>query len=186
MVPQKLQPYRLYEWHNALGPSRSTRLYTFIERHYYWKKSHQDCNMYVRSCTECQQATLKEPCNINLYLPILQFPMVFISMDLLGPQSKIESGNQYMRTIICMLTIYVFIIPIKTETKEDVINVYLKHLYAIFGSSKYILSDRERECFSKQFTWLANEVGFTKRYTSPYTPTGNAVIGRMHSFLKAS
>ena len=46
-----------------------------------------------------------------------------------------ESGNQYMLIIICMLTNHVFMIPIKTKTTEDVINTYLKDIYATCGGS---------------------------------------------------
>ena len=35
MVPNTLQPYILYECHNALGHNGSTRLYHSIRRHYY-------------------------------------------------------------------------------------------------------------------------------------------------------
>ena len=77
-------------------------------------------------------------------------------------------------------------IPIKTETTEGVINAYLKLCHATFGSSKYILSDRDGEFCSKQFTWFAKESGLTKVYTSPYTPVRNSVTDRIHSFLKAS
>ena len=38
MVPIALQPYILYECHNALGHNGSTRMYHFIRRYYYWKK----------------------------------------------------------------------------------------------------------------------------------------------------
>ena len=106
----------------------------------------------MRYCVQCQQVTLKEPQNVDLHLTISQFPMTFIIIDLLGPYSETESGNQYPLTVICMLANYVFMIPIKTKTTEDVINVYLKHVYATFSGSKYILSDRDREFSSKQFT----------------------------------
>ena len=76
--------------------------------------------------------------------------------------------------------------PIKTKTLEHVINAYLKHVYVSFNGSKYIFSDRGGEFSSKQFTPLAIELGFTKIYTSPYTPMGNSVIERTHSFLKVS
>ena len=85
MVPQKLQPYILYESHNALVHNGFTGLYNFIQRLYYWKKLYHKCIKYVRSCTEDKQVTLKEPQYVNLHLPIPQFPMSFISMDLLGP-----------------------------------------------------------------------------------------------------
>ena len=142
--------------------------------------------MYMRSCAKCQQVTLKESPYVNLHLSIPQFPMAFINMDLFGPYSKTESGNQYTLTVICMLTNYVFMIPIKTKTREDVINAYLKDVYATFNSSTYILSDRGRQFFSKHFTWLVKGLVFTKVYTSPYIPTGNPVIKRTHSFLKTS
>ena len=95
MVPYALQPYILYESHNALGHNGSTRLYHFIRMHYYWKALHQHCNKYLCSCPECQQVTLKEPQYVNLHLPIPQFVMSFISMDLLGPYQETEKGNQY-------------------------------------------------------------------------------------------
>ena len=36
-----------------------------------------------------------------------------------------------------------------------------------------IFSDRGRKFTKKQFTWLANELGFNKVYTPPYIPMGN-------------
>ena len=93
MVTQKLQPSIIYKCHNALGHNGSTRQTSLLKDFYYWKKLHQDCSKYVRSCAECQQVTLKEPQYIHLKLPNLQFTMAFISVDLLGPYSKMESGN---------------------------------------------------------------------------------------------
>ena len=87
---------------------------------------------------------------------------------------------------ICMLTNYIFMVPIKTKTTEDVINAYLKYVYSAFGHSKYILSDRWGEFSSNQFTSLGKKLGFTKVHTSPYTQTENSVIKGTHSFLKAS
>ena len=111
--------------------------------------------------------------------------MSFISMDLLGPYSEMENGIQYALTIICMLTNYVFMLPIRTKTTEDVIikAISKTSLFHLWGS-KYILSDRGSEFISKQFTCLAKELGFRKLYTYLYTPTGNSVIERTHSFLK--
>ena len=65
-----------------------------------------------------------------------------------------------------MLTHYVFMIPIKSRITEDVIKAYLKYLYSTFRGRKCILSDRGGEYTSKQFTWLAQELGFIKMYTS--------------------
>ena len=97
-----------------------------------------------------------------------------------------EKGNQDTLTAICMLINYVFMVPITTKTTKDVINAYVNHVYSTFGQSKDVLSDRDEKFTSKQFTWLAKELLFTKVYTSLYTPAGNSVIKRTCSFLKAS
>ena len=52
--------------------------------------------------------------------------MKFISMDLIGkfhpPSSK---GNRYALTVICMHTGFVFCIPLKTKSAEDVVLAYI-------------------------------------------------------------
>ena len=78
MVPQIMQTHFLYLSHTALGHNGPTRLYNHIKRHYYWRKLH------VRSCPECQQVTVKECHYVDFHLHIPQFPMSFISMDILG------------------------------------------------------------------------------------------------------
>ena len=108
--------------------------------------------------------------------------MSFISMDLVGPYRETGNGNQYTLTVICMLTNYVFMILIRSESTEEVIKAYLTGFYSTFGGSKYILSDQGSEFTSKQFTCLATELGFIKVYTSPYTPTGNSITEQMHPF----
>ena len=63
--------------------------------------------------------------------------MQFISMDLIGefhPPS--QQGHRYALTIICMHTSYVFCIPLKTKTAEEVVQAYLCQVYSKFGGSE--------------------------------------------------
>ena len=39
--------------------------------------------------------------------------MSFIIMDLLGPYQETEKLHQFVLTVICMLTNYVFMIPVR-------------------------------------------------------------------------
>ena len=48
-------------------------------------------------------------------------------MDLLGLSWEMGNGNQYALTVLFMLTNYVFMIPIKSKTTEEVIKAYLKN-----------------------------------------------------------
>ena len=78
----------------------------------------------------------------KLHFDVATFPMQFILMDLIGefhpPTSK---RHRYALTVICMLMGYVFCVPLKTKTAEEVIQAYIDHIYAKYGGSLKILSD---------------------------------------------
>ena len=115
-----------------------------------------------------------------------KLPMSFITMDLLVKYPETENGNHYALTIICMLTSFVNIIPIKDKKTETVINPYIKYTYADKGGSKFILSDNGKEFSSASMAYIADQLGFTKVYTSPFSPCLDSVIERCHNFLKNS
>ena len=113
--------------------------------------------------------------------------MQLISMDLIGefhpPMSK---GKRYALTVICMLTGYVFCIPLRTKTAEEVPQVYVDNIYSKFGGSVKILSDNGTEFKNKIFEQVAKELGVVyKLYTPPYHPASNGRIEGFHAFLKA-
>ena len=112
--------------------------------------------------------------------------MPFISMNLLGKYPERENGNHYALTIIWILTSFVNIIPIKDKKTEMVINVYVKYIYADKGGSKFILSDDGKEFSSASMAYIADQLGFTKVYTSPYSPYLNSVIERYDILLQNS
>ena len=123
----------------------------------------------------------------TLHFNVATFPIQFISMDLIGefhpPTSK---GKRYALTVICMLTGYVFCIPLKTKTAEEVLQAYIDHVCSKFGGSIKILSDNGTEFKNKIFEQVAKELGVVyKLYTPPYHPASNGRIEGFHAFLKA-
>ena len=108
-------------------------------------------------------------------------------MDLIGefyPPSK--SGHKYALTVICMLTGYVFCIPLKTKQASEVVQAYIDNVYAKFGGSLKILSDNGTEFKNRLFEQVANELGVKyKNYTATYRPSSNGRIEGFHNFLKA-
>ena len=85
----------------------------------------------MHQCKECQQVSLKEPCYVDSNLHIPKLPISLIAMDLLCEYPEMENGNCNALTIICMLTSFVSIIPIKDKKTETVINAYIKYVYMI-------------------------------------------------------
>ena len=85
-----------------------------------------------------------------------------------------------------MHTSYVFSIPLKIKTAEEVVQVYLHHVYSKFGGSEKILSDNGTEFKNKLFEEVANQLGMEyKAHTPPYGPQCNSKIEGFHKYLKS-
>ena len=81
---------------------------------------------------------------------------------------------------------YVFCIPLKTKTAEEVLQAYVDNVYSKFGGSIKILSDNGTEFKNKIFEQVAKELGVVyELYTPPYHPASNGRIEGFHAFLKA-
>ena len=81
-------------------------------------------------------------------------------MDLIGelyPPSR--SGHKYALTMICMLTGYIFCVPLKTKQTSEVLQAYINTIYAKFGGSLKILSDNGTELKNQLFEKIAKELG---------------------------
>ena len=114
-------------------------------------------------------------------------PIKFISMDLIGefhlPSSK---GNRYALTVICMHTGFVFCIPLKTKSAEDVVQAYIDRVYSQFGGSEKVLKDNGTEFKNKLINEVCEQLGVKhKIYLPPYRPQSNGRIESFHYFLKA-
>ena len=151
-----------------------------MQRFYYWPKMSSDCTRHVRSCTECQQVNLK-PHNFLMAVP--RAPIEMLSIDLIQLPLT-ETGNRYCLMAMCMCTNFIWIIPLKDKQTESVIQAYLQHIYAKFGGSKCILSDRGGEFTSSQMKELAKELGFIKVYVSIQT-TSKLCVRKVTWFCKA-
>ena len=119
--------------HDKLGHNGTHRTYTMLKRLYYWKGLKPNVEKHIKTCYQCQRRTKQVVNYATLYFDVATFPMQFISMDLIGefhpPTSR---KHQYALAVICMLTGYVFCIPLKTKTAEEVIQAYVGNVYSKF------------------------------------------------------
>ena len=173
--------------HNKLGHNGINRTYAMLKRLYYWKGMKTSIIKHIKNCDNCQKRNLQIVPYAKQHFDTATFPMEFISMDLIGelyPPSK--SGYKYALTVICMLTGYIFCIPLKTKQASEVLQAYIDNIYAKFGGSLKILSDNRTEFKNQLFEKIAKELGVKyKIYTAPYRPSSNGRIEGFHNFLKA-
>ena len=152
VIPRSLIPQVLHMAHDKLGHNGTHRTYVLIKRLYYWKGLKPSVEKHIKRCPQCQSRNKQVVKYAKLHFDVATFPMQFISMDLIGefhpPTSK---KCKYALTVICMLTGYVFCVPLKTKTAEEVIQAYMDNVYARFGGPLKILSDNGTEFKNKLF-----------------------------------
>ena len=186
VLPRALIAQILKMAHDDLGHNGTHRTYMLLKRLYYWKGLKPSVTKHIQRCYHCQRRNKQVVKYATLHLDVATFPIQFISMDLTGefhpPTSK---EKRYALTVICMLTGYVFCIPLRTKTTEEVLQAYIDNMYSKFGGSVKILSDNGTEFKNKIFEQVAKELGVVyKLYTPPYHPASNGRIG-FCAFLKA-
>ena len=122
IFPRALAAQILKMAHDDLGHNGTHRTYMLLKRLYYWKGLKLSVTRHIQRCYHCQRRNKQVVKYATLHFDVATFPMQFISMHLIGefhpPTSK---GKRYALTIICMLTGYVFCIPLKTKTAEEVL-----------------------------------------------------------------
>ena len=109
-------------------------------------------------CYQCQGRNRQVVKYVTLHFDVVTLPMQFISMDLIGEfHPPTIRNNKYALTVTCMLTDYVFCVPLKTKDAEEVIQAYIDNIYSKFGGSMKILSDNGTEFKNKIFEQVAKE-----------------------------
>ena len=138
-------------------------------------------------CYQCQRRNKQVIKYTTLHFDMATFPMQFTSMDLIGEfHPPTTRNNRYALTVICMLMGYIFCVPLKTKTAEEVLKAYIDNIYSKFGGSMKILSDNGTEFKNRSFEQVAKELGVMhKLYTPPYHQASKGRIEGFHVFLKA-
>ena len=187
VIPRAITAQVLQMVHDHLGHNSTHRTYTLLKKPYYWKGLKPSVEKHIKMCYQCQRRNRQVVKYVTLHFDVATFPMQFISMDLIGEFHPLTvRRNKYALTVICMLTGYVFCVPLKTKTAEEVIQAYIDHIYSKFGGSMKILSDNGTKFKNKIFEQVAKELGVVhKLYTPPYHPASNGRIEGFHAFLKA-
>ena len=81
---------------------------------------------------------------------------------------------------------FVFCIPLKTKSAEDVVQAYIDRVYSQFRGSEKVLTDNGTEFKNKLINEVCEKLGVKhKIYLPPYRPQSNGRIEFFHYFLKA-
>ena len=187
VIPKYLMDHVLVMAHDYSGHNGIPRMYAAVRCLYFWVGMKRDISHHCKRCQICAKHNIAKVKFEKTHFKGARQPMQFISMDLIGefhPPS--QQGHRYALTVICMHTSYIFCIPLKTKTAEEVLQAHIRNVYSKFGGSEKILSDNGTEFKNKLFEDVAKQLGVEcKAYTPPYRPHCNGKIEGFHKYLKS-
>ena len=172
--------------HDDLGHNGTHRTYMLLKRLYYWKGLKPSVTKHIERCYHCQRRNKQVVKYATLHFDIATFPMQFISIDLIGEFHPPTSKEKVCTDSYLYAHRYVFYVPLRTKTTEEVLQAYINNVYSKFGGSVKLLSDNGTEFKNKIFEQVEKELGVMyKLYTPPYHPASNGRIEGFYAFLKA-
>ena len=111
----------------------STRTYMLIHRLYYWKDLKASVNKHIKTVYDVpkEKHTSSKICSTALFYP--KAANAIYSMDVIGLSDPFNNGYHYALRVICMLTGYMFCIPLKAKTVSKVVKAHIDGYMPNFG-----------------------------------------------------
>ena len=187
VIPKCMVDHVLLTAHDYNRHNGFPRMYASVRHLYFWVGMKKYIHKHCKKCQLCAKHNIAKVKFEKTHFKGARQPMQFISMDLIGefhPPS--QQGCRYALTVICMHTNYIFCIPLKTKTAQEVVQAYMRHVYSKFGGSEKILSDNGTEFKNTLFKNVAKKLRVEyKVYMPPYRPQCNSKIEGFYRYLKS-
>ena len=177
----------LKENHNeTVGHLGIQRTLKRIQENHQWNNMLKDVEEFVNKCETCQTEKLTRirPKETPVITDTPLEPNDKIAMDIFGPLTKTEKGNQFILSIQDQLTKYLILTPLKDQQANWIINSLLEHYSYIFSTPKTILTDQGQNFVSKLMGTFEQAFKIRHIKTTNFHPQSNGSIERTHSTVK--
>ncbi len=184
VVPQSLRQLVLQTAHDASGHLGVKKTYKFLLKRFFWPKLKRDIS---KSCQTCQ-LTGKPNQSIKpapLYpIPAVSQPFEHLIVDCVGPLPRSKMGNEYLLTVMCQVTRYPAVYPLRSLTAKLVIKA-LTQFISVFGIPRIIQSDQGSNFTSNLFGQVLKQLHIQHNLSSAYHAQSQGALERFHQTLKS-
>jgi hypothetical protein len=147
-----------------------------IQKNYSWPSMIKDIKDYVETCDVCQRCKHSRVVKIPMKVTSVAKEVFFrVMIDLVGPFTETIKGSKYVLSIMCDLSKYVVLVPLKDATAESVAIGLSERLFCIFGVPVEILSDRAQNFLGKVMQSLCKLFKIKKVNTTSFRPQSNPI-----------
>ena len=156
-----------------------------IKQYFYWEKLKEFVTEKIQLCLNCQLRKIsRRKCRMPLCLtdcPGTAFER--ISIDIVGPLPKSETGYQYIFTMQDQLTKFLVAVPILNTETSTIATAFINRFICLFGVPKIVISDRGSNLVSKLMNAVARRFKISRITTTAYNPAANGAIERAHGVI---
>ena len=142
--------------------------------------------MYVNKCLLCCQHVTNKVKYESKHLPIPNKPFDGICLDCVGPLERSKCGFKWILTCIDLHSLFLFAVPMKLKSADDVIHAYVETILPQIGPSRFILMDNRTEFKNDTMGNVLSRLNTEHRFSMVYFPRGNARLENSHALLKRS
>ena len=141
---------------------------------------------FVKTCDSCQQSTCaRMRTGLLQPIPIPVRPWESISMDFIMGLPKTERQHDAIFTFVDRLTKYVHVIPTKsTIDAEGAARLYVNNVFAYYGLSKSIVSDRDPRFTSAFFKEVFSLLGVKLNMSTANHPQTDGLTERVNRIVE--
>ena len=155
-----------------------------IRNSYIWYKMNEDIELFVKSCSVCnknKRANVKPRARLGQYHA--GSPLERVHIDILGPFTESNRGNQYVLMIVDQFTKWLECFPLPLQSAELTAKAVVDGFISRFGCPLEIHTDQGRNFDGKLFSSVCELLEVTKTRTTPYRPCSNGQVERYNRTL---
>ncbi|GFY65666.1 transposon Tf2-9 polyprotein [Trichonephila inaurata madagascariensis] len=181
-VPKELRYEVFRSLHNLSHPGiRTTK--RLIEDRYLWPSILKDITKWTRCCLACQRSKVQRPTvsPIQHFAPTIE-RLRHVHVYLVGPFPP-SDGFTFLLTCIDRYTRWPEVIPISDISAEAVAKTFITNWISRFGVPAIITTDEGGQFQSHHLYSLKFMLGIQRIRTTPYHPSSNSMVKRLHRTL---
>jgi transposase InsO family protein len=186
VVPYDLRTDVLCLAHDAKSAGHMGRNNTYhtLKQSFFWHRMYDDVAKYIATCARCSMN--KKP-NKTRKAAFVQYhcgsPMERVHIDILGPFSVSNSGNNYVLMMVDQFTKWLECCALPDQSAEKIADKAVTEFFVRFGFPSIIHTDQGANFTGQVFTSLCRMLEITKTRTTAYRPQSNGQVERFNRTL---
>ena len=189
-VPKRLQPMIMANHHGSTlgGHWKEVKTYQAIAIKYFWPSMAHDIEQHIKLCKICHQQNNRDNSKNKVPLQPWGPPTSRnqrIHFDLVGPLKSSISGFKHILSITDAFSRWIELVPIPNKEANTVAKALFDKWICKFGFYRQSVSDGGKEFDNEVLKELSKLMQSKHHIVSPYSPSVNGIIERVHRSLGA-